>query len=993
MRRNKKILSFAILSAMAVASATSVHAATDAGTETKIVAVGDTVKVNTNNISATKYVWTSSNKAIASVNKNGVVTGKKNGTVCITGTRKVNNTTKKIVVTVKVVSLQNKGEQTITAGENSQLNIKKYEGSTYQWTSDNEAVASISDSGVVTANKEGTATVRCYAQSASKKKAYVAKYIIKVNTEKKVATQAQLTKALQNTKITKLIIDTKKDIDFTIPQGDYQNIALSVNAPNADVENQGVFKSIKILMIKPNTWHEQANGNKITVRALQARIVVEDGASVDAMSFTKKDANVQVEVNGNVNKLKVTQSNSVNVKASGTIKEVAVNAPSNMNVETNGSIDSIAINAAANLTLSGKAENGVKVVASDKAEGAKVNSTVKVAIDTPVKMEVSLQKGAEGSTVKVSEDKVEVAVKNETEDKITVETPTGNKEVDTSNQPLSDDNITAPDVSEVPDESTKPDNSQNLAQQSGLQIVSVESVENGKVRLKLNKSYPQLTKEMISIICTTGGSDMTVQSIQASDNYQTFDISTAFYDDNTYSLAIVFSDNSLIEKDFVSKYDCPEITSVIATRISDTEANISYISDEPGNLYYILKEDTSAKALSTKAVHQVPNELDGITENNMIQNGTKISMNNQFNEFKISGLQQGISYSLYYMAESSDGKTTLIKKMNISADIVAGDSSEIHIEKADGFYKYESFFGENYRYEITLSQPTKEALTLDDFRISCPSDGNMSLGRLVTTDNQTYIIYMKVGSIPKGNNTFTATITFADGTTAQKQFYVDFDAPIIKNTDVVERTGEKEIKVTLDSSEKGYIYWTVLKPSDQFDPTSIASKDPKLIMDSNPPEKQIAFGEGSYTLSLDSIPEDGSYFCFITKDEKGNESSSFYYFKIPAYTPPVNTPDSGEGDAEQKTFKILSVTPSKYSIGACLYLDFSVEGNISLNQDGTKICIQYSRTKKNYEIPHSYIDSTSSSFVFKDINYASGEYTITITLPDGRVGTKTFTIS
>ena len=85
----------------------------------------------------------------------------------------------------------------------------------------------------------------------------------------------------------------------------------------------------------------------------------------------------------------------------------------------------------------------------------------------------------------------------------------------------------------------------SLAEQSGLKIVNVESVENGKVRLTLNKAYPQLTQSMLSIICTTGGSDMTIQRIEPSADYTTFDIITSYYDDNGYSLAIIFSDNSL----------------------------------------------------------------------------------------------------------------------------------------------------------------------------------------------------------------------------------------------------------------------------------------------------------------------------------------------------------------------------------------------------------------------------------------------------------------
>ena len=976
MRKNKKIISFGILSAMAFASLTSVYASTNSNVESKTIAIGDKFQVETKN--ATKYKWVSSNKSIATVNKKGVVTGKKSGTVTITGSQKG----KKTVVKVKVVPLKEKETKTITAGETAKLNMKQYKGSTYKWTTSNKSVASVNQKGVVVANKEGTTVIRCYAES--KKSAYIAQYTIKVNTEKKVATQAQLTKALQNKKITSLIIDTNKDVDFEIPEGSYQNVSLSVNAPNADVENYGVFKSIKILMIKPNTWHEQASGNRITVKALQARIVVEEGASVDAMSFTKKDANVNVEVNGTVSELKVTQENMLTVKANGTIDTVSMNAPASVDLEVNGTINTVSMNASGQLNVKGTTKNEVPVVVSDKAEGAKVNAAVKVEVHTPVKVDVSLEKGAEGSSVKVSDDNVDVTVKNETDDKVVVEKPSGNQEVDTTKKPTSDETITSP----VEDTTTEVTTS--LAEQSGLKIVNVESVENGKVRLTLNKAYPQLTQSMLSIICTTGGSDMTIQRIEPSADYTTFDIITSYYDDNGYSLAIVFSDKSLIEKSFVSKYDCPQLTSVNTTRVSGTEATLKYIADELGTFYYIVKENATSR-MSTKAVHQVPNELDGITEAYMLQNGTSVSMKSQANEVTIHTLKEGSAYTIYYMAASTDGKTTLIKKIDIDSKVVSGDTSSIKIESAEGYYKYVSFFGENYRYEITLSEPTKEALTLDNFKISCPK-GNLTIGRVETTDNQHYTVYMKSGVIPQGNNYFTATITFQDGTTARKDFYMDFDAPIIATTSSsVSRTGEKQLKVTLKSDEEGSIYWTILQPSDVFEPDTTAKKDPKLVMDANPTEQALVSGEGTFTVDLSEVPANNSYFCFVTKDAKGNYTEFMYYLAIPEYKEP-EVPGSGTEDTTPKTFEITSVSAYK-GMADVITLSFKLKDSVDFKSAKFAIKNNNTGTAQNFIHGQNIIENSSTEFQFIGSYYTSGNYTVTVTLSDGRVGTANFTIS
>lgn len=425
-KKGSKVFALGLALAMMM-STTPVSASSDLelNVKTKTIAVGDKTTLTVKN--ATKkatYKWTSSNKKVVSITKKGVITGKKVGATTITCTVKQGKKSTQLTAKINVLQVKKAGTKVVTAGETKTLKVNSYKNATYKWTSSNKKIASVNAEGVVIANAKGTATIRC--QVNTPKKQYIAQYKIQVNTEKKVATQSQLNTALKNKKITSLTIETTKEVDLTIPEGDYSNVALMVNTPNGDITNHGVFQSIKIKMIKPNTWHEKANGNKITVQAPEASIIVEQDSVVDMMSFTKKGANVKVQVDGTVKGMKVTKENQLDLTANGKVDRLQVNAPSN-------------------ILIAGTTKDAIPVTMNEKAEGATLESFVKVTVETPVKVDISLQQGAEGSAVTVTDEKADVKVENKTEDKVQVSTPNGDKEVGTGETITTDNNDTSND--------------------------------------------------------------------------------------------------------------------------------------------------------------------------------------------------------------------------------------------------------------------------------------------------------------------------------------------------------------------------------------------------------------------------------------------------------------------------------------------------------------------------------------------------------------------
>ncbi len=203
-----------------------------------------------------------------------------------------------------------------------------------------------------------------------------------VQSTAKVTTQTELDAALKNTAVTSITIDTTAAASFNIPSGQYNNVDLTVNAPNADVENSATFKSVTIKAIKNDTWTEKARGNSLRVEALKARVVVDAAASVAGITVTSANADIAIVVNGT---------------AAG-----------------------ITVSAKAKLNLTGSATAKVPVTIAAAATGSELISAIPVILQAAANATIDLLAGAEESTVQVTSPSATVSVKNNTTKKITV---------------------------------------------------------------------------------------------------------------------------------------------------------------------------------------------------------------------------------------------------------------------------------------------------------------------------------------------------------------------------------------------------------------------------------------------------------------------------------------------------------------------------------------------------------------------------------------------
>ena len=125
--------------------------------------------------------WSSSNKKVATVDKNGVVMAVKKGTVTITAkTSGGKKATCKVTVKVPATKVKlNKTKATVAKGRTLTLKATMTPSSSTDkltWTSSNKKVATVDKNGKVKALKKGTVTIT--VKSASGKKA-TCKIIVK----------------------------------------------------------------------------------------------------------------------------------------------------------------------------------------------------------------------------------------------------------------------------------------------------------------------------------------------------------------------------------------------------------------------------------------------------------------------------------------------------------------------------------------------------------------------------------------------------------------------------------------------------------------------------------------------------------------------------------------------------------------------------------------------------------------------------------------------
>ncbi len=421
----------------------------------------------------------------------------------------------------------------------------------------------------------------------------------------------------------------------------------------------------------------------------------------------------------------------------------------------------------------------------------------------------------------------------------------------------------------------KPAEKPSQPAQEAFEIRKVEVVGSGRIRVTLNRKTEQpLTLSAFSIICNSGGSDMTILSVSTEDS-MVYDLTTAYYRDQEYDLQITLPDGTAISSVFAYRTDCAQIAGMNAVRTGANEAAITYNSDEPGYFYYLLREDGRSRARAA-AFRAASDQNAEPTEAEVIRDGVKTEMKQHQNGITIGGLTEGMPYTMYYVAVNTEGKSTLVNSLSIAGDVY--EETAAAIKNAEAFAEKQDNGEYLYGFEIELETATPESLTLAQFDISCPQNETV-LGKVRTSDNRIYRVYMQRGSVPKGNNTYTIVITLKDGTQLKGTCYLDLQAPRVSIRSI-EWKDENTIQVTVNSDEAGVLYYAIQDLVEGEG--TVAAKDPAQIYAGG---TRVSIGYGLNYITVSGIRA-GQWFCCASEDERGNREDFYSYQEIPAYTAP-----------------------------------------------------------------------------------------------------------
>lgn len=687
-----------------------------------------------------------------------------------------------------------------------------------------------------------------------------------------------------------------------------------------------------------------------------------------------KQGGIRVSVKDSTGKSRsFTLGSQTALTVSGELQSLQLNkslpASASVSLEKGAKVESLKVNAACKVQLQGKVSQ-LKVTNAN----AKVTAEKSASIGSVSTVSANAVSGISQAKITVSTAGSLSAGRDQMNDDSRYEDDRYDRDDDEDDDRYEDEE----QEEELPQE--KPEDKPSVPDSQRYRITSIQS-KPAEVLFSLNLPTEQpLTKENIKILCNGSGKDMTIVNVYTKDN-QNYTVTTAYYADNEYFLSIQLADGSMINKTFTTSLLAPQLEKPFVEWNDDSSVEITYVSDAAGSLYYLVQP----VAAQTRNLWE---EQEEPTVDQLKAKGTQLEMKVQSNRFTIDNLDARTAYTLYYLAVDNFDRTSQIYTASIPAKTEQPEKSEITI--VDMVINSNINIDEvsvHHSFDITLSEAPQEELTLDQFSVTCPQESDIKLGKLTKRSDTEYRVEVAPYTILKDNNTYTLTITFADGSTASKKAFLDYSAPEISSVSF-NRTSETTAEVSFSSDTDGILYWKVLNQKEI--PQDTSPKEPEVII--NGGNRVDIIGQTTNVLELENLTDETQYFCFVSEDEYGNRMNFYDYEKIPTYVapePPVQPED---------TFQIVSfhVEADDYYVPTgAHYFDITIsEGdaaNIRLEHITIKGMGVSLNGDKGFFTKSVDSDNPQRMYFYTRKLLAAGDYTITINL-NGKTASKDFTI-
>ncbi len=396
---------------------------TDACKDIDAVEVGSNAtlsyKITPENADVKEVKFTSEKVEFVTVTQQGEVTAVKNGNSLISvevtdGTGKKHNISKRIVAKTSVTELSVTEEEKIVYIDENIPDLATYQivysilpeaatNKNVTYKSDNEAVATVDETGLVRGIAEGTANITVKTVDGGFTKT-IAVTVKTARTHAYVTTQEQLNTALANSELEVLTIKDATNIE--IPSGEHNTVSLVVDSENGHIENNANFKDVLISAVGENTYKELAR-NTIAYQSKTGKIMIAPGASA-TVAILPGAEKLNLVNNGVVDSLTIKTQVDVSISGDSDSKIIVKTSAQalNTNIETSKQLDVIAEAQIKLALLSGAENTVVSVPTSDKKPLIKGLGRVEVAITDTSDVEFVV---AENEDATVNSQKVSVS--------------------------------------------------------------------------------------------------------------------------------------------------------------------------------------------------------------------------------------------------------------------------------------------------------------------------------------------------------------------------------------------------------------------------------------------------------------------------------------------------------------------------------------------------------------------------------------------------------